>query len=68
MFQGLCIESCDWDSTLTGSDLEEWNSIQRELNELSEVKVPRYYSVLSPAQFVYNYMASAIPWHLHMQT
>ena len=42
---------CDWDSTLTGSDLEEWNSIQRELNELSELKVPRYYSVLSPAQF-----------------
>lgn len=51
MFQGLCVEACDWDTTLTGSDSEEWNSILKEIQELNKVKVLRYYSLLSSTPF-----------------
>ena len=47
MFQGLCVEECDWDTKFTGSDLKAWNSILKEIGELINIKVPRYYAKLS---------------------
>ena len=43
LFQTLCKGKVNWDDRLEGTLLEKWTQLARDLDALSQIKVPRYY-------------------------
>ena len=45
LFQTLCKSKLQWDDRLDGSLLEEWVRLEKDLVTLSQIRVPRCYSI-----------------------
>ena len=45
LFQQLCVDKINWDHPLDSLALNDWKKLLKELETLSEIRIPRYYLI-----------------------